>query len=463
MGPLLVGDQPLPHSPEAECAVLSCLLQDPAATMDLIFGRLETGESMYMPANRRLFEVMREMRTDMPADQIDIIAVGDRLERRGQLQDIGGIDFIRNVYSRVPTVANVENYVAIVQNNWVLRKMIATCSDIVGRCYEAEDEVEDLVDDIEKNILSITKMQSDNESKTLKEVLPEALHFLQRLSQKDPSMMGLRTGYPQLDGLITGLKGGDMFVLAARPSIGKTTFAMNLLRNVAIINEVPVGFFSLEMDARQVVIRLICSEAKVDIRAIRDGKLTNAEWNGNIMEACDRLNRATIIIDDTPQISSLELRQKARRMYTEHGIKCLAIDYLQLMKASGNNATTSREQEVAKMSGDIKALARELDVPIIILAQLNRAAETTGQPKISNLRESGAIEQDADVVALLHRDRETDSEEAKQRVMEGKGIESSLIIAKNRNGATGIVDLIFYPPWTLFDTPDRIDDADVPV
>lgn len=431
--------------------------------MDSVFGRLDSAECIYVPAHRRLFECLREMRLEMPAGQIDIIAISDRLERKGALEEIGGVDFLRTVFNRVPSIANVDNYIAIVQNNHILRRMISTCSDIVGRCFEADEEVVDLVDEIEKNVLSITKMQSDNETRILREVLPEAFDYLDKLTKRDPSMMGMKTGFTFLDDLITGLKPGEMIVLAARPSIGKTTLAMNILRNSALLNDAAVGFFSLEMGAQQVVVRMICSEAKIDIRSVRDGKLTPAQWQGDLMEACHRLSSMKILIDDTPQITSMELRQKARRMASDHDIKLLAIDYLQLMRAVGVNKNASREQEVARMSSDIKALARELNIPVIVLAQLNRAAEATGQPKISNLRESGAIEQDADVVALLHRDRETDSDEAKKAVAEGNGIESKLIIAKNRNGPTGIVDLVFYPQFTLFDTPNRIDDADVPM
>ena len=344
----------------------------------------------------------------------------------------------------------------------MLRRLIHSCSQMVTDCYEAEDGIDDIVDKIESEVMTITQAGIDVQSRSVSELLHPAVKFMEAMHKKDPSALGLPTGFIHLDNLITGLRPGELFVLAARPSIGKTTLAMNIARNVAIRANASVGFFSLEMGAEQVVMRLLCSEARISIKDIRDGNLSAADWGQKVMGACDKLKDANIYIDDTPQISSLELRQKARRMKLEHNIQLIIIDYLQLMRPSGFNKNSNREQEVAKMSSDLKALARELDVPVMVLCQLNRAAEQGGQPKISNLRESGAIEQDADIVALLHRERETDNETAAEQIRTLGYMESQLIIAKHRNGPTGIVHLAFYPQYTLFDTLQRINDADIP-
>ncbi len=461
IGPLLVGDQPLPHSPEAERAVLSCLLQDPAGTMDLVFARLQANDAMYLPAHRRLLEALREMRSALIPGQIDLIAVIDYLRDHDMLDEVGGEDALRDLYNVVPTTANADNYVEMVLDDYVVRSMIRSCTDIVGRCYESDDTVLALIDGIEQEIMGISQMRTTTHTSSMRELLSDAVNELEALIRKDPSRMGLDTGFFQINNLITGLKPGELFVLAARPSIGKTTLAMNFARNIAG-NGHAVGFFSLEMGAAQVVMRIICSEARINLRDARDGKLDNTRWQSDLLPACDRLKGLPVYIDDTPQISSLELRQKARRMFREHEIEFLVIDYLQLMRPVGGNKTTTREQEVARMSSDLKALARELNIPVMVLAQLNRAAEQTGRPKLSNLRESGAIEQDADVVGLLHRDRETDSKEIFEAVRKGEPIPCELIIGKNRNGPTGIVSLDFYPQFTRFETKSMVDDGDVP-
>jgi len=297
----------------------------------------------------------------------------------------------------------------------------------------------------------------------MKELLLPAANYLEALSKRDPTIVGLPTGYVYLDKILTGFKPGELIILAARPAMGKTTLALNMVMHAAVQRAAPVVFFSLEMSALQVTTRLICSEAQIDIHDVRDGKLTNSQWSTNLFSACERLKPLPLFIDDTPQLSSLELRQKARRLQVEKEIKLVAVDYLQLMRPVGGNKNTNREQEVAKISRELKALARELQVPVIVLAQLNRAAEQSGGlPKLSNLRESGAIEQDADVVLILHRERDTDSDEVREIVKRGDPLEAKLIVAKNRNGPTGIVDLDFYPQYTLFKTKARVDSGDIP-
>ena len=282
---------------------------------------------------------------------------------------------------------------------------------------------------------------------------------MDKLSRNDDGVRGLQTGFTDLDRLITGLKSGEMTVLAARPSIGKTAFALNIVSNIALgKSHAPVGVFSLEMSTESLVLRLLCSLAKINLGDIRDRAISTARWN-ELITASARLKEAPIYIDDSGDLDVLELRTKSRRMVREHGVKFIVIDYLQLLRAVGSNRNSTRENEVSQMSGRIKGLAKELKIPIMVLAQLNRQAEQPGQrPRLSHLRESGAIEQDADVVALLHRDRELETNKGNI----GEGTDAELIIAKHRNGPTGIVPLTFLSQYTCFGDRSPVSDADVP-
>ena len=457
----MTGDRPPPHNLDAEKAVLSCLLQDPAYTLDSALSKLQESQCFYNSAHRAIFEIIREMRSTMDATKIDLITVSNALERQGKLEAIGGVEYLGGLMGVAPTAANLETYMEVVIDCWVLRRLIASCADITGKCFESDEDVPSLIDRVEQDILQITEMRTDSKVQSIRELIKPAISYLEKLSRNDDTATGVPSGYLDLDRLVTGFRPGDMIVLAARPSIGKTTFAMNVARNVAVESGMGVGVFSLEMGADQVAIRLLCSEARINARDLRDGRLTNAKWRSDLMPAADRLYTSPIYIDDTPQITSLELRQKARRMKQEYDIQLVVIDYLQLMRPAGmSNKNANREQEVAKMSSDIKSLAKELGIPIIILAQLNRQAEQTGaRPKLSHLRESGAIEQDADMVFLLHRDRETDSGISREDILKN-GVESELIVAKNRNGETGVVNLVFLPHYTRFENRSRVDDDD---
>lgn len=464
IGPLLVGDRPLPHSLEAERAVISCLLQDTRNTIDLVFAKLRTEECFYSPAHRTIYNTMTAMRSEMVVGQIDPVTVTERIERQGNLEEVGGEDYIAHILNVVPTTANVETYVDCVLEAYILRNLIGACADIAGRCYDAEGNVPELIDAVEQEILNITELQADTRTVCLRDVIKDAVDYLESLHKRDPSVMGMRTGFADLDNLLTGLKPGELIILAARPSMGKTTLALNMARNIAhdlAGKGRAVGVFSLEMGAPQLVLRLVCSEARINMKDVRDGKLTPAQWGVDIIQACDALSNAPIFIDDMPQISSVELRQKARRMKQNDNVDIIFVDYLQLMRPSGNNRNASREQEVSKMSRELKALAKELEIPIVLLAQLNRQAEQSGgRPKLSHLRESGAIEQDADIVLLLHRERETDM--APPDDILKNGVECEIIVAKNRNGETGIRKLTFLPQYTRFENFTGISDDDVP-
>ena len=393
---------------------------------------------------------------------IDLITVTDKLEQKQLLEHVGGEEYLSHLVNVVPTTANIEKYIESVLDTYILRNLIATCSDIVSRCLDASSNVQDLIDLIERKVLEVTELRTDTQAVRVRDLMKGAINYLEDLSKNNPEAVGLSTGF-DIDKKITGLKSGELTVLAARPSIGKTALAVDIARNVAIEGGNAVGIFSLEMASYQVVLRLLCGEAKINLKDVRDGKLTQAQWANDIMTAAGKLSSAPIFIDDTPQISSVELRQKARRMKQDHNVSLVIIDYLQLMRPVGINKSTTREQEVSKLSADIKSLAKELRIPILLLCQLNRQAEQGNLPKLSHLRESGAIEQDADIVMLLHRERELDRDHDQSMEQESlEGIESKLIIAKNRNGETGIVNLSFKPEWTRFFDSTYVADSDVP-
>jgi replicative DNA helicase len=471
----LLSDRTLPQSLEAEKAVLSCLLLDPSSTMDLVFSKIKHESYLYSAAHRKILSGLKTMRESMMPNVIDLITTIDWFERQHLIEEVGGEEYFHYLLNVVPTTANVEKYIQTIQDTYILRSLIATCTDIIDRCYQSQGEVQDLIDTIEKQILDITEKTIETHAKSVRELMKGTINYLEDLSRRKPEIIGLSTGY-DIDKKITGLKRGELNVLAARPSMGKTALALDICRNIALRDNKAVGIFSLEMGSYQLVLRLLCSEAQIDIKDIRDGKLTNQQWANEIMGTANRLRTAPIYIDETPQLSTLEIRQKARRMKQNCDIQLIIIDYLQLIRPVGSGRNTTREQEVAKITGDIKSLAKELNIPILLLCQLNRQAEQGDLPKLSHLRESGAIEQDADIVMLLHRKREDEykfsnslddkekfnnEEDDSMQDNDGK-LKSLIIVAKNRNGETGIVPLAFKPEWTRFFNASTIADVDVP-
>lgn len=458
-GPLFVGDRPVPHNTEAEIAVLGSMLLDPANAIDVAVTRLSFTDSFYSPGHQKIFAGLVKLSTEKPRGAIDLITLTDALEKAGTLAEVGGAAYLDRLATSVPTAANIEQYAEIVHDTAVLRRLIRTGTEMLDKCYAQEEDVHELLDRIETEILTITGLRSGGETQALSDLVFPAINHLDRLHSGDRDTLGIQTGYADLDSVLTGLRPGEMLVLAARPSIGKTALALNMAANMALSEAaVPVGIFSLEMSADLLVLRLLCTEARVSLSDIREGALSTVRWQ-EIMDAGQRFRAAPIYIDDTGNLDIIELRARARRMKRQFDIQVLMIDYLQLLKASvGRNAT--RENEVARISGGIKALSKELGIPIVVMAQLNRQAEQAGQkPRLAHLRESGAIEQDADVVALLHRERDQDVEEG---VIGREGMEAELIIAKHRNGPTGIVRLTFLPTYTRFESRSRIADADVP-
>jgi replicative DNA helicase len=458
----------MPHNEEAEVAVLGSILLDPKHALDVAHAKLanvgaeldDSGKrnAFYNPAHQLIFEALIEAASG-GHERPDAITLADFLERNDKLEAAGGRAYLGQLANSVPTAANIEQYVEIVRQNAMLRALIGAGVDLVDRCFEPVDDVQKLADQIEQEVMALNSSGEEAGIMTIKELWKPAVQYINDLWQGNNTARGLSTGLAGVDKLITGLRPAEMFVLAARPSIGKTALALNMAAHLAMDEEHPVavGIFSLEMPAKLLVIRLICSEAQIGLTEIRDGALSEGNWQV-IMAAGKKIGGSNIIIDDSGGLSILELRHRARTMKREHDIQVLFIDYLQLLQAdAGRNA--SRENQVAMMSGSIKALAKELSIPIVVLAQLNRQAEQQGQrPKLGHLRESGAIEQDADVVALLHRDREEQYKSDNIR----KGVPAELIIAKNRNGETGVAPLTFLPAYMRFADRSRVDDADVP-
>ena len=456
---LLSGDRSLPHDLNAEVAVLGSMLLAPEEAIDVACRLVP--KAFYNEKHRIIFKALLELNENSDSS-IDLITLGDQLRRKGDFNKAGGEDYLIHLMNSMPTAANIETYTQIVFENFTLRRLISAGSDIVNKSFDQTTPVKELMDTIEQEIMDIGNAQSKKDYVVLKDLMKGVAIHLDELANSDQMATGLSTGFVDLDRMIFGLKESNMVVLAARPSIGKTALALNIAAHVAIesAQPQPVGIFSLEMSAKELATRLLVSTSKVSIQTIKDNRLTTNQW-GHLMQVCDDLKQAPIYIDDTPQIDILELRAKARRMKREHDIKLIVIDYLQLMTATvaGNS---SREQEVAKMSGTIKAIAKELEIPVLVLAQLNRQAEQAGQrPKLSHLRESGSIEQDADIVMILHRERDAQHEATEEDYE--RGLKSEIIIAKHRAGATGIVPVMFMPKIIQFVNYTGIDDSDVPM
>ncbi len=456
------GDRPLPHNIDAETAVLASILID-STTFDSVRGRLGSPESFYQPEHAVVYDAMCQIGDDdsRGAKSIDIVTLSDELNKSNRLETIGGMAALRRLMDSVVTAANVEHYVNIVYENAVLRRLIRTSTDITDRCYNADGDFRELIDAIESRLNEVLSGDTTNLAVPVRDHIMDVIDYMEQLNKEDPSAIGVRTGFNDLDRMITGLRPGEMFVLAARPSIGKTALALNMAENIALSSrKMAVGLFSLEMSTKMITLRLLCSRARVNIAQLRDSALSQARWK-DIMDTAQALKDAPIYVDDSAAgLDVMELRSRARRMKAEYDIQVLFIDYLQLMRPAGGNRNTTRENDVAQISGGIKSLAKELNIPIVVLAQLNRQAEQIGaRPKLAHLRESGAIEQDADVVALLHRERETDSETPPPP---NTPLEAEVIVAKHRNGPTGVAKMLWFPSYTRFENRSPVSDNDVP-
>lgn len=433
-----------PNNMEAEQSVLGAMLLDKEAIS--VVAETVKGEDFYREAHRQIFEAIMELYDkDEPADLVTLI---ENLRNKGILDSIGGLSYISNLASSVPTTANVKYYAKIVEEKSTLRKLIKNSSEILDNCYEQSEDVMTILDKAEKGIFDISQKVTTNDFEPMSKILEKSFVEIEKLYNNKNSVTGVPTGFPELDSKTSGLQRGDMILIAARPSMGKTAFALNIAQNAAVRHGCTAAVFSLEMGKEQLVYRMLCSEASIDMLKLRTGNLEDDDWV-RMARSAGPLAQAQIYIDDTPGISITEMRSKCRRLKIEHGLDLIVIDYLQLMQGRGK--TDNRQQEVSEISRSLKALAKEMEVPVIALSQLSRAPEARAdhRPMLSDLRESGSIEQDADVVAFLYRDEYYNKETEKRNIAE-------VIIAKQRNGPTGTVELAFIGQYTKFARLDRV-------
>ncbi|HEY5914686.1 MAG TPA: replicative DNA helicase [Verrucomicrobiae bacterium] len=448
-----------PQSLEAEQGVLGCILLSPNESMGVCIEKLKSGaEVFYDLRHQTIYNTLAAMYD--AREPIDLITVQQRLKDKQLLEPVGGIAYLSMLPDSVPSAANLSYYLEIVQEKQVLRKMIRVCTEVVGRVYDFEGEVDALMDEVERDILRISESRVQSQSTTIKDLVKRAINTIEDFHQRQGMLTGIGTGFQDLDKMTTGLHGGEMVVIAARPSMGKTSLAMNIAENVAIDQGLPVGVFSLEMTAEALVLRMLCSRSRVNLRNVREGFLAERDFP-KLTGAAGKLAKAPLFIDDSSGLSILQLRAKARRMQQQYGVKLFVIDYLQLLHSTSRHAE-NRQQEIADISSGIKSLAKELNLPVIVLSQLNRELERdkNRKPRLSDLRESGSIEQDADLVGLLYRPSSSDDDETASPDEEAVAI--NLLIAKQRNGPTGDVNLTFLRPYTRFESAAKVSDEDVP-
>jgi len=442
----MIQDIPLPHSAEMERAILSCYLQKPERVSDEVSGL--TVDDFYIPMHRTLFRACRAL-SEISLDW-DLTVLGNYLyEHAKEVYDGMGMDGLRALRNEVATIAALPRYLPEVMNCGIARRLINMCSDFQGEAAEAPaSEIPQLVERLQKATADVAASRSDTGFLHISDSLTGAVEDIAGIARRDPDFVGIPTGFRGLDQLLLGIKPGEVVVVAARPSIGKTAFALCMLRRMAGFGY-PSGIITLEMSAQALTRRHLFEEALVNPRMIYHGRMPTEEWSPRINAAAERLRKIPMYHYDASN-KWPDIRRRARQEAARSGLRILAIDYLQIMRYGGT--AYSREHEVARLSGEIKALARELNIPIMVLAQLNRSAEGK-RPQLSELRESGAIEQDADIVAMLHRARQTDDPEIMEAISRGEGIATEVIIHKNRDGATGAEDLLFFPQYTRFDEP----------
>jgi replicative DNA helicase len=428
-----------PQSLEAEQSVLGAILLENEALIKAI--EFLQVDDFYREDHRQIYGAMIGLyEKNIPVDQITL---SEHLTRKNNLAEVGGLSYIAELAEKIPTAANIEYYAKIVRQKAILRNLIVSATSIVAKATAGEEEIEDILDFSEKTIFQISDNQIKASYYPLRSILKATFKNIEDLYEKKQLITGVATGFTDLDELTSGFQPSDLIIIAGRPSMGKTAFCLNVAQHAATVNQVSTVIFSLEMSKEQLALRMLCSEARVDNHKLRSGHIAENEW-GKLTMAAGRLAEASLFIDDTPGMSVFEMRAKARRLKSEHGLGMIIIDYMQLMSGSRSD---SREQEISEISRSLKALAKELSVPVLALSQLNRRLEdrTDKKPQMSDLRESGAIEQDADVILFIYRDEvyHRDSEEAK-----GK---AEVIIGKQRNGPIGDVPLTFINQYTRFE------------
>ncbi|MDD5595260.1 MAG: replicative DNA helicase [Candidatus Omnitrophica bacterium] len=434
-----------PQNIDAEMAVLGSLLIDEEA-ISVALETLKT-DSFYKDSHQRIFESIIDLFNANKA--VDIITLTDELKRRGLVEQIGGVSYLTLLANSVPTAANISHYVKIVRDKSILRSLINNATKIVSLCYTSEGNIDQLVDNAEQLVFEVSDKRHHGTYIALKEIIKGSIETIDRLYQKKEHVTGVPTGFIDFDMKTSGLQPSDLIIIAGRPSMGKSAFALGIAEYAGVIEKVPTAIFSLEMSKEQLVQRMLCSHAKVDAHKVRTGYLSTSDWP-RLTAAAGKLSEAPIYIDDTPAISVMELRAKARRLKAHHDIELIILDYMQLMR--GSESIENRQQEISEISRSLKALARELSVPVIGISQLSRAVESRNdhRPQLSDLRESGAIEQDADVVVLILR------EEYYSPTPDNQGT-AEIIIAKQRNGPVGSLKLTFIKEYTRFENISRIE------
>lgn len=446
-----------PHAPDSEKSIIACILDSAVESMGLCVERFKDPEVFYDLRYQTIYRVAVEMFE--AREPIDIITLAQKLSDRRLLEEVGGAAHLSYILADFISTANLPTYLQIVEDKWVLRKTIHTCTDIVGKIYDYEGDVDEVMDGVERDILAVRPPKVTGQISSA-ELVDRATVQIERLYAKGMGVSGLSTGFLDLDRMTDGLHGGNMIVIAARPSMGKTSLAMNIAEHVAVVNRIPVGVFSLEMTADELMLRNLCSMARVNLRNMREGFMAESDFP-KLTRAAGRYRKAPLHIDESSGLSIMQLRARARRMWQQHGIKLFVVDYLQLLHSTSKKARDNRNQEVADISKGIKELAKELKVPVIILSQLNRELDKEKRlPRLADLRESGAIEQDSDFVGFLHKPKHDDDDERPHEDQDG--IPVDLLIAKQRNGPTGPVHLTFVKPYTRFESAAKVSDDDVP-
>lgn len=435
----------LPHNIQAEQTVLGCMIKEKTSIAQAT--EILRGEDFYREAHKIIFDAVLELYSkDIPVDMITLI---EKLKSTEKLQAVGGITYITELSNSVASTINLNSYVKIVEDKSILRRLIRASADITEECYSKQEDVEDVLDKAEKRVFDIAQKRTSSDFEPISTVLERGFDQIEKMFNNKGETTGIATGFPELDAKTSGLQPGEMILIAARPSMGKTTFAINIAQYAAIRDGKSVVIFSLEMSKEQLAYKILCSEANVDMLKLRTGELEDDDWK-KIAKASGPIADSKIYIDDTAGTSIMEMRSKCRRLKIEHGMDLIVIDYLQLMSGS-RGSSESRQQEVSEISRSIKALAKEMHCPVVALSQLSRAPEQRSdhRPMLSDLRESGSIEQDADLVMFLYRDEYYNEETEDRNIAE-------CIISKQRNGPVGTVKLAWLGQYSKFARLDVI-------
>jgi len=446
----------MPESLAAEAAVLGSMIIDPECIGQVV--EQLSSEAFYRMEHRYIFDALVKLYETNRGEGLDAVLLRDELEKRKQLEEVGGVEYLAKIMESVPSSANAMYYATIVRDKAILRDVIGAASEILDEAYNEGGEISEKLDEAERKIFAITdKKIGESTVVSLKDLVTRTYELIEKREGKH--VTGLPTGYYELDERTCGLQNGEVIVVAGRPSMGKTSLALNIAEHIGTVEKLGVAIFSLEMGRQQLAERFLCSVSEIDAQQVRKGML-NTEHYRKLVEACGLLSEAPIYIDDTAALTPLGLRAKARRLKSRYDIRCIVVDYLQLMNV-GTSRIESRQQEITQISRYIKALARELNIPVILLSQLNRSPEGREghRPYMSDLRESGSIEQDADVVMLLHRE---DYYHRGDKDYQDSNI-AELIIAKQRNGPTGSVELVFREKYTRFENTSFVEEQEVPI